>query len=640
MQDIEDIIQNKLNDHTFSFKNYDQEKIIPFIKDICTYEYASKKDVNIKIIELRKKYHVHPSKTQMCFIYDILVKEDVIKENKVFKNSIIGKGMRALSGVMVVSVLTSPYPSYIDESGKEVVQAFSCKHDCFYCPKEVDSNGKDLNPRSYLSDEPAVARALQNDYDAIRQFNDRAYQYVLNSHYVDKVELIVLGGTWTEYPKEYQEIFIRDLFYAANTFYDLEKRNKLSLLEEQVINETSKTRIIGLTLEMRPDSINEDEINRLRYLGCTRVQLGVQHLDKTILKKINRGCYKEDAVRALKLLKNYGYKVDAHWMPDLPGSTPSKDESMFKEIIYGDDLQFDQWKIYPTATVPWTRIKKWYDEGSYIPYTETDPTLLINLLFKIKQIVPTWVRLNRVIRDIPNKTRSGELYIYAGNKITNLRQVVHDKLKKENKFCPCIRCREVKNNYNLINCTQIIVKKYNSSAGIEYFISIESGNFPDSVYKTNKQKWYNTQTNTCEPGIIYGFLRLRLCDNESNKYFHEIKNTALVRELHVYGQVISNENQESSQHYGFGKQLMRKAEEISIMNCYYNISVISGIGVKNYYKKLGYNKENTYMVKRFNYTYIFDTYVSSFNDTIRWIIKEYPVYVMYIIYFIFLFHKK
>ena len=235
---------------------------------------------------------------------------------------------------------------------------------------------------------------------------------IINNHEVDKIELIILGGTWTEYPPEYQEMYIRDCFWAANTFYDIEKRPKQSLQEEQTINENqTKCRIIGITLEMRPDSINIDEIKRLRYLGCTRVQLGVQHTNDRILRNINRGCYFMDTVRALKLLKDNCYKVDAHWMPDLPLSSPEIDKEMFDLILTSDLLQFDQWKIYPTATVPWTKIKKWYDEGNYIPYTEKNPDDLIDLLLYVKKRVHPWIRLNRVNRDIQTTQRWKIVYL-------------------------------------------------------------------------------------------------------------------------------------------------------------------------------------------------------------------------------------
>jgi len=599
MIDIEDIARQEQDKYGSFFQNIDKN-IVNLVTDLCKMNLKNEYELKVKLRDLMRIYHVSPSKPQLCFAYDALVKHNIININPIVKRFIKAKGMRGLSGVIVISVITSPYPEFIDENGVLQKQEFSCKHDCFYCPREVDANGKDINPRSYLSDEPTVARGLQNDFDAIKQFNDRAYQYIINSHCVDKIEIIVLGGTWTEYPRKYQETFIRDIFWAANTFYETEKREKLTLAEEQKINETCKSRIIGLTLEMRPDSINEEEIVWLRKLGCTRVQVGVQHTDRKILKKVNRGCYAEDAMKALKILKNYGYKVDAHWMPDLPGSSPEIDKRMFDTILDGPDLQFDQWKVYPTAVVPWTKIKKWHEEGSYVPYTDTDPNQLIDVLTYVKKKVHPWIRLNRVVRDIPNTTRSGELYIYGGNDKTNLRQLLHNYMKKNNMFCGCIRCREVKGNNSLINHAQLIVRKYDSSNGKEHFISMESGNEITDKYVDGK--WY-TKNNEIIPGIIYGFLRLRLANNNDNKYFHEIRNAALVRELHIYGQVVSKNDTEdlgnNIQSKGFGKILMKKAEEIALEHHYTKVAVISGIGVRNYYRTIGYEEENTFMIKRF-----------------------------------------
>tara|TARA_B100000900_G_scaffold410851_1_gene429439 strand:- start:1406 stop:3265 length:1860 start_codon:yes stop_codon:yes gene_type:complete len=602
MKDIEELII-KQSDYNSLFKEIN-DNTIDYVKELCKMDYKKHSDYVDNVKVLRKKHKVSPSKPVINYIYDKLLEKDSDYSNEYVKKNIKGKGMRSQSGVIVISILTSPYPTYTNRSGIKKKQEFSCKHDCFYCPKEVDINGKDVNPRSYLSDEPAVARALQNDYDAIKQFNDRAYQYIINGHVVDKLEIIILGGTWSEYPIEYQEEYIRDVFYAANTFYNKNKRKKLSLLEEQSINENNKNcRIIGITLEMRPDSITENEIRRLRYLGCTRVQLGVQHINDNILKKINRGCKTIDAIKALKLLKDNGYKVDAHWMPDLPGSDPEEDTKMFDYIIESEDLQFDQWKIYPTTTVPWTKIKKWYDEGKYIPYTEKNPDDLINVLIDVKKKVHPWIRLNRVIRDIPNTTRSGDTYIYAGNKVTNLRQILGNKLKDEKKFCKCIRCREIKNNKHLKQNIQTIIRKYKSSNGIEYFISIESGNNIDSFYGTKTQKWYNSKFIE-EPGIIYGFVRLRI---SNNSIFNELKNCALIRELHVYGEVVQSNNKHI-QHNGYGKILMKKAENIALLNGYYKIAVISGIGVRNYYKRMGYYLENTYMIKNL----LFDKFYNNF----------------------------
>jgi len=593
--EVEDLLKQEFSNENVMLGQYD-DKLIDFVKDLSSKHYTSNIEVNQEIVNLKKKYHVSPKKAHLGYIYKKFFENDLLDKNSILEKALKGKAMRSLSGVVVISVITSPYPTYIDDSGKEKTQRFSCKHDCHYCPRERDENGEDINPRSYLSSEPTVARGLQNNFDAIRQFNDRGFQYVINGHTVDKIELIVLGGTWTEYPRRYQEEFIRDLFWAANTFNQKVKREKLLLFQEQQLNVHSKCRIIGLTLEMRPDSITEEEIVWLRTLGCTRIQLGVQHIDDKILKKVNRGCKNQDTINALKLLKDYGYKVDAHWMPDLPGSSIEKDEKMFHEIIYGEDHQFDQWKIYPTTVVPWTKIKEWFDQGTYKPYAEINPELFVDMLIRIKQQVPYHIRINRVIRDIPHCTETGFRYIYGGNNVTNLRQVLDEKMKEEHKFCRCIRCREVKNKLSLLKYARIVVRKYRSSGGMEYFISMESGNDVTSTLKDGE--WYSSW-GLKEQGIIYGFCRLRLVDNEYISYMKDIVGCGLIRELHVYGLVAPkvNNNEKKAQHSGIGKKLMRHAEWIAITNGYFKIAVISGIGVQDYYRKLGYSLQSTYMIK-------------------------------------------
>ena len=564
-----------------------KDVFINFVKELWKYNFENKKHF-LKILQkVRKKYKMSPRMFQLFYIYRELRREHNLEENLSLEEYLTTKTVRRLSGVMVITVLSSPYPTYKLPNGKVKKQRFSCKHNCYYCPNEPGQ------PRSYLKDEPAVARANKNEFDAVRQFYDRASTYYTIGHPVDKIELLVLGGTWSEYPVQYQEEFIRDLFYAANTFYDTTKRGRLSLTEEQVINENAKCRIIGLTLETRPDSITPEEIKRFRYYGCTRVQIGVQHTDDNILRIINRGCYLEDTIRAIKLLKDSCYKIDIHLMPDLPFSTPEIDNEMFDMVLESPDLQVDQWKIYPCEVVPWTVIKKWHDKGLYESYGQEK---LIEVILNVKKKVHPWIRLNRVIRDIPNQ------YISGGNNVTNLRQHLLKMLKDRGEKCKCIRCREVKGKNIDPKDIKLFVREYDASNGKEYFISFE----------------------TKDENTILGFVRLRLIKNSSVDFIKPIRNAALIRELHVYGNMTSlfkfgNKKNNKTQHSGFGKRLMKKAEEIAFSQGYKKIVVISGIGVKNYYRKLGYYSEGTYMVKYF---------VS---------IKQYLIYILIIFIFIFIY---
>tara|TARA_B110000285_G_scaffold33230_1_gene34792 strand:- start:95 stop:1129 length:1035 start_codon:yes stop_codon:yes gene_type:complete len=341
-----------------------------------------------------------------------------------------------------------------------------------------------------------------------------------------------------------------------------------TLLEEITINEGSKIHIIGLTLETRPDNITLEEIKELRKYNCTRVQLGVQHTDNSVLKKIQRGHTIEATYNAIKLLKNNCFKVDIHLMPNLPGSSYEKDQKMLNDALYDERLQVDQYKIYPCAVVPWTKIKKWFDEGSYIPY---DDKLLFTLIKDFKIKVQKWKRLNRIIRDIPST------YITGGYKDVNMRQLLQNDMKKNNWKCNCIRCREIKDN-KVENIEQVC-SVYTASDGTEYFISYESTDY------------------------LVGFIRLRLNNNNEN-ILPILKDCALIRELHVYSNLSNvGENVKGSyQHKGFGGKLIEKAEEIAIKCGYRKIAIISGTGVRDYYRKFGYTLEDTYMIKNLNIT--------------------------------------
>ena len=521
----------------------------------------NERDLTKVLTKSRRKHKMIPKKSQLLHMYRTMRSAGEIEEVPHMERLLMKKSGKSSSGVLVITVVTSPYPKVGDK-----VQTFSCKWDCHYCPNEPGQ------PRSYLHDEPSVLRANQNSFDACLQFTDRAAVLAQNGHPVDKIEIIVLGGTWASYPHQYQEEFCRDLFYAANTFYEREKRGRLSIAEEQRINESAQCKIIGLTLETRPDTVNPEELLRLRKYGCTRVQIGVQHTNDAILKKINRRHYREDAARAIRLLKDTCYKIDIHLMPNLPGSSPDLDKHMFLDVLNSEDLQVDQWKIYPCEVVPWTKIKKWFDEGTFVPYGLDD---LVQVLMYGKSRVHPWIRLNRVVRDIPSQ------YILGGVDVPNLREDVASIMRKQGNPCKCIRCREVHDNKKAVREAELVVRHYRGSGGDEYFISFE-----------NKDR-----------SKICGFVRLRLSPNAGAGVFPELEGTALVRELHVYGVLIATENKvkKSAQHVGFGKRMMREAEKIAWRAGYRRIAVIAGAGTRNYYRKqLGYEMEGegAFMVKQ------------------------------------------
>jgi ELP3 family radical SAM enzyme/protein acetyltransferase len=567
--DIEDIHKN---DH----KEYKENSIFNSLMESIADEFENNID-NFHTISdidkfkknIQKKYKYTISNSEFIKIYKYLN-----LENQQLRNLITKKKCKSNSGVLVITILTSAHPKYIDEDGEVKTARFSCKHDCAYCPNEPAHEGNNwvAQPRSYLYSEPAVLRANANDFDPIKQMNSRISSLINMGHIPDKLEVIVLGGTWSEYPRNYQDSFITDMYYSANIYFDNEpKRSKKTLEEEIEINETSKIHIIGLTLETRPDTINISEIFNFRRYNCTRIQLGVQHTNNDVLKKINRGHTIECAYEAIKLLKNNCFKVDIHIMPNLPGSSYDIDKKMLDEILYDQRIQVDQYKIYPTAIVPYTKIKKWFDEGTYIPY---DDLLLYELIKDFKKNVQKYKRLNRIIRDIPGH------YIEGGysKKFVNMRQLLQDDMKLNKWDCKCIRCREIKGNKVVIDNIKINIEKYTASDSDEYHISFDTD---------------------CEKNYLIGFLRLRLNKEENKNLLDCIKGSALIRELHVYSNLnsVGNNIEGSMQHKGFGKKLIAKAEEIAIENGYTKVAIISGTGVREYYKKLGYNLIDTYMIK-------------------------------------------
>jgi len=501
-----------------------------------------------------------PTDIQLLKVYHDLLQKGKAKKNPRLEKILKTREIRTSSGVAPVTVLTKPWP---------------CPGQCLYCPDEPGM------PKSYLKNEPAAQRAYLAKFDPYKQVKTRLDALAMTGHKTDKIELIVLGGTWSAYPKEYQYWFIKECFKAANEasskFKVKSEKSKLKiksfkkqLKKEQNKNEATIHRIIGLTLETRPDFINLEEIKVMRDLGGTRVELGVQTIYNDILKKNQRGHNIEDTIRATKLLKDAGFKINYHMMLNLPGSTAKRDEQMFKALFSDDKFQPDLLKIYPCAVLKTAPLYKIWQRGGYKPYSEKQ---LINLILRIKQKIPPYVRIQRIIRDIPGVS------IIAGNKLTNLRQMISDSGKKR---CQCVRCREIRGAYSPSDKIKLFRRDYKASGGKEIFLSFES---PD------KRK-------------LYALLRLRIPDAK-DKNLPVLKNSVLIRELHTYGHLVPIQNTKykilnttHAQHTGLGKKLMAEAEKIVKKETNLKrIAVISGIGVRGYYKKLGYKLEDEYMIK-------------------------------------------
>ena len=580
-----------------------------FQKD--TFDNKVSLEDKIKIGELIKKHHgsVHSQKTfqnlimrplkyayskeQIIKAYRYLSKEFAYKDSD-FERVMVKKSARGHSGVNVITIFTSPVQF---GTGDDTIKKGGCPMNCHYCPFEKDSDGIPTQPRSYLSTEPGNQRATQNSHHPVGQMFDRIFTLEEIGHIsnigstASKLEIIISGGTFNFYPTDYIEWFVTCMYFAANTYYDYRvhnifPRDILSLEEEQQINETASLRVIGLTIETRPDYIDPTDYNKnqtdifenikfFRKLGITRIQIGVQHTNDYILDYVNRNCTSVQNKKGIKFLKQNGFKVDIHLMLDLPESSPDEDKRMLHEVLTDPLYEADQWKIYPTEITNFTKIKEWYDNSTYKPYSEIDGgSLLEDVIIFAKTLMKPWIRINRVIRDIPVHSIEG------GISCPELRQRIEKRMTEQNIFCKCIRCREIKLRKIFAEDVRYRVRTYTGSDGDEYFLSFESKNGE----------------------ILLGYLRLRL-NRDSEFVQDELKNCALIRELHILGKHTELGSKSNSvQHQGYGKNLIAFAEEIAYKNGFNKIAIISGVGVREYYRKLGYHLENTYMVKtRSNY---------------------------------------
>ncbi len=483
-----------------------------------------------------------PKNTDLLSTYRKMVKKREIEKNPLIKWLLITRPVRSLSGIVNVTVLTKPFP---------------CPGQCIFCPNEPGF------PKSYLAGEPAADRAKGLDFDPYRQVSERLKSLRAQGHPVEKIELRIVGGTWSAYPEEYKRNFLKGCFEAANTFPEVFKTEKtLSKLQKE--NEKAKSRIVGLSIETRPDHINREEIRSLRESEVTFVEIGAQ----TVFDEIHRRCQTNLSVekisRATRLLKDAGFKVLWQVMPGLPGSNLKKDLEMF-EIIFKDPRFKPDWlKIYPCLVCENTKLHQLWKEGSYKPYSQKE---LIELLKKARSKFPRWVRVARIFRDIPAEKIKG------GCTTSNLRELLDQEQK-----CGCIRCREVKDRFDPEEDIFLFREDYEASGGKEVFLSFE-----------NKKRTK-----------LFSLLRLRLPGEE---IFPLFKNSGIIREVQTFGpQIPLTRKGKGAQHKGLGRKLIKKAEEIAKNE--FNkkkMVVISGVGVREYYRqKHNYHLEKTYMSKKLN----------------------------------------
>lgn len=516
------------------------------------------------------------------------------------------KPIRTLSGVAPVTIFTKPYP---------------CSGHCIFCPNEKNM------PKSYLSQEPGVQRAISQDYDAKRQIIHRIEALQNNLHDTSKIEVIISGGTWDDYPLDYRldfiigvfeglnnsiensELTIKDVLdatlkeypsprkdisskiedtYSPNVTYrkktissriiplsdtvlpnSLDFNEKLIYLTKlQEINETADARCIGLSIETRPDKVNFENIALYRKFGVTKVQIGVQTLDENLLKLNERGHGVSETYDAISLLRMNGFKIQIHWMCNLYGSTIKSDLTDFIKLFDDKRVRPDELKIYPCAITTNTKLYDLYKASKYKPYSTEE---LVNLLVKCKTVVPEYCRISRVIRDIPSNL------IIAGNKKTNLRQLIAQRMHEEGLQCKCIRCSEIGRKFEETadgNRTAFDIElfEYETDVSTEVFIKATQKRF------------------------LLGFLRLSMRNNDLHENIFLIPYDAIIRELHVYGSVVPVGKRfgEASQHQGIGKKLVEKAEQIIKEKKLSTLAVISAVGTRGYYRKLGFRIEKDF----------------------------------------------
>jgi len=490
------------------------------------------------------------------------VKKDFSKKNiSLIEKRIRLKPTRTNSGVSVVTVMMMPY---------------YCPGNCIFCPNDRSM------PKSYIASEPGSQRALKMKFDPYAQVFNRLIALKNVGHNIEKIELIVLGGTFSAYSGEYKIWFVKEMFRALN---DMKKSSKEyieprdsgfeissfeELEKEQIKNEKAYCRNVGLVLETRPDFLSNGELIYLRRLGATKIQIGIQSLSEKVLRENETGRSVEDTKRAFELLRLFGFKIHGHWMPNLYLSTPKEDVRGYKEL-FTTAYHPDEMKIYPTSVIPNTELFDLYKKGKYKPYTEET---LVKVVGECIASTPRYCRLSRVIRDIPSQE------IVAGNKRTNLRQIVEEYLRKKGIEPEDIRSREIKGED--VRREDIVLEKieYNTSTSREVFLS----------YKVKAED------------KICGFLRLSLPKKSISKKhpLKELRNSSIIREVHVYGKVVGidkDSKEGEAQHMGLGKELVSLAENISKKKGFKKISVISAIGTREYYKKLGYKRDDLYMFK-------------------------------------------
>jgi ELP3 family radical SAM enzyme/protein acetyltransferase len=565
MADIEDSVRPQATQVTPAHKH-----IVKYLLGLPSSSWDTPAALRESIWPLCRAMKIGPpSKRALGIAYRAALEADpTLVPNPAFQSAMVHKAVRSASGILNISVSLP--------AGE-----FSCKYNCHFCPNEPGM------PRSYLSNEDVFKRAAQVGFDTVQQVYLRFMNLATNGHTIDKVEFRVLGGTFSCYEHTVADDFIRDLYYAANTYYEERGRPRGTIEEEQARNVTAKVHVVGLGVETRPDEITPAEILRFRRYGITRVEIGVQHTDDALLRRVNRGHGVKQSRAAVRLLKDYGFKVEMHIMTDLPGATPEGDKECYRQVLMcnpmtGDaDLIPDYLKDYPCLDVDFTRIKEWKAAGIWQPYAERTPDAreLKEVLIYRQQITPPWVRVNRIQRDFQEAGPNCLGYTSEGIR-SNLAQIVKDEAEARGIYCQCIRCCEVRTERFDPADIQYKVTSFMGSGAKEFYLA--------AMVERERRP------------LLLGFLRLRLSEALRTSIIPELRGrTAMIRELHVYGSLkaVGTDGPNGAQHLGIGRRLLATAEEIAVHHGYEQMAVISGIGVRGYYQKNGYERKGSYMMK-------------------------------------------
>ena len=499
------------------------------------------------------------AKSDLVAGFRLLIDEEELEPDPLLLDRIRMKPVRTASGVAPVTVLTAPA---------------GCPGQCIFCPDDWRM------PKSYIFDEPGAQRAERDGFDPFKQTQGRIDAFESIGHDASKVELLILGGTWSAYSQDYREWFVRRCYDAMNMYGAHGQLPSATLEEAQSRNVLAAHRNVGLVVETRPDWITPDEIRHLRRLGVTKVQIGVQSLEDHVLELNKRGHTVAEVKEALALLRTAGFKLHLHWMPNLYGATLESDRDSFRRFFEDPAVRPDELKIYPCSLIAGTELYEKWRAGDYTPYTEQE---LVELLADIKPSVPPYTRINRLFRDIPAH------HIEAGVKTSNLREVVHQELARRGERCGCIRCREVRRRHVREETLRLTVTTYATDCTVEHFLQ----------YVADEDKGNGLQADL-ERAPLAGFLRLSLPkhpDAGSRAFLNEIHGNAMIREVHVYGPAlaIGGAEEGAAQHVGVGTRLLNEARRISRDAGFRRISVIAATGTQAYYAARGFEPGELYM---------------------------------------------